>query len=339
MKHKIFTVLRILFFLGIGCFFIWLFLRDLTTEQKSDILLYLKRANYWWIILAIILGVISHYSRTLRWKMLLEPIGYKPKTYNVFFAVFIGYLANLALPRLGEVSRCGVLSRYEKIPFTKSFGTVITERAIDMSVFALMFFINIFAQRAILYGYIEKHVYGPLAAKLSPGINFEGSITRISMISFIIILVLLIVFRRTILLSKPFQKISTIIKGFWLGIISVTKLKNPWLFVFHSLFIWFMYLLMSWVVFLSLPGTRDLGLDAGLSVLLFATIGIILVPGGIGIYPVIVAEILLVYDIPRTNGFATGWLIWSAQTIMMLIAGTISLILLPVFNKKKYEKA
>jgi hypothetical protein len=93
------------------------------------------------------------------------------------------------------------------------------------------------------------------------------------------------------------------------------------------------------VVFLCLPGTRELGLDAGLSVLLFATIGIILVPGGIGIYPTIVVGILLVYNIQETTGYAIGWLIWSAQTIMMLIAGTISLILLPVFNKKKYEKA
>ena len=339
MKHKIFTALRILFFLGIGFFFIWIFLRSLTPNQKSDILFSLKIANYWWIILAIILGVISHFSRTLRWKMLLEPIGYKPKTYNVFFAVFIGYLANLALPRLGEVSRCGVLTRYEKIPFPKSFGTVITERAIDMFVFALMFFLNIFAQRAVLYGYIEEHVYQPLEAKLSPGFNFEGSITRISIISFVIILALLFIFRRAILLSKPYQKITSMIKGFWLGIISVTKLKNPWLFVFHSLFIWLMYLLMSWVVFMSLPGTRELGLDAGLSVLLFGTIGIIIVQGGIGIYPAIVFETLLVYHIPKTTGYAVGWLIWSAQTLMMLIAGSISMILLPIFNKREHEEA
>jgi len=339
MKHKILMVLRILFFLGIGGFFIWLFLHNLTPDQKSDILFSLKIANYWWIILAIILGVISHFSRTLRWKMLLEPIGYKPKTYNVFFAVFIGYLANLALPRLGEVSRCGVLTRYEKIPFSKSFGTVITERAIDMTLFALLFFINIFAQRAILYGYIEQHIYQPLEAKLSPGLNFEGSITRVSIVTIVILLALFIVFRRAILLSKPYQKIASMIKGFWLGIISVTKLKNPWLFVFHSFFIWFMYLLMSWVVFLSLPGTRDLGLDAGLSVLLFGTIGIIIVQGGIGIYPAIVAGTLLVYAIPTTTGYATGWLIWSAQTIMMLIAGSVSMILLPIFNRKQHEKA
>jgi uncharacterized protein (TIRG00374 family) len=258
MKQKLFTALRIMFFLGIGCFFIWLFLRNLTPNQKFEILVSLKKANYWWIILAIFLGIISHFSRTLRWKMLLEPIGYKPKTRNVFFAVFIGYIANLALPRLGEVSRCGVLTRYEKIPFTKSFGTVITERAIDMFVFAIMFFVNIFAQRAILYGYIEQKVYQPLAAKLSPGIDFEGSITRISIITLVIILALFFIFRHAILLSKPYQKITSFIKGFWQGILSVTKLKNPWLFVLHSLFIWFMYLMMSWVVFLSLPGTRDL---------------------------------------------------------------------------------
>lgn len=338
MKQKIFAALRITFFLGIGFFFIWLFLRNLTPDEKVNIIVSLEKANYWWIILAILLGICSHFSRTLRWKMLLEPIGYKPKTSNVFFAVFIGYLANLALPRLGEVSRCGVLTRYEKIPFTKSFGTVITERAIDMFVFAILFFANIFAQRAILYGYIEQHLYKPLATKFRPGIDFEGALTRISFISLIIIVALLIIFRHSIHLSKPYQKITSIIKGFWEGILSVTKLKKPWLFVFHSLFIWFMYLMMSWVVFLSLPGTRELGLDAGLSVVLFGTIGIIIVQGGIGIYPLIVAETLLIYHIPKSTGYAMGWLIWSAQTIMMIIAGSISLILLPIFNRKKYEK-
>ena len=339
MKQKIFVALRITFFLGIGCFFIWLFLRNLTPDEKVNIFVSLEKANYWWIILAILLGITSHFSRMLRWKMLLESIGYKPKTSNVFFAVFIGYLANLALPRLGEVSRCGVLTRYEKIPFTKSFGTVITERAIDMFVFGILFFANIFVQRAILYGYIEQNLYKPLAAKLRPGIDFEGAITRISIISFIIIVALLIIFRHAIFLSKPYQKFISIIKGFWEGILSVTKLKKPWLFVFHSLFIWFMYLMMSWVVFLSLPGTRDLGLDAGLSVLLFGTIGIIIVQGGIGIYPLIVAETLLIYHISKSTGYAMGWLIWSAQTIMMVCAGSISLILLPIFNRKKYEKA
>ncbi|MDP4291950.1 MAG: lysylphosphatidylglycerol synthase transmembrane domain-containing protein [Bacteroidota bacterium] len=335
MKHKVLTTLRILFFLGIGGFFIWLFLHNLTPGQKTDILFSLKIANYWWIIVAIVLGVISHLSRTLRWKMLLEPIGYTPKTHNVFFAVFIGYLANLALPRLGEVSRCGVLTRYEKIPFTKSFGTVITERAIDMVLFVILFFLNIFVQRALLYGYIEQHVYEPLAAKFNPSINFEGSITKLFLIFIILALAFIFIFRRAIFHSKLYQKLISFIKGFWLGIVSVTKLKNPLLFLFHSLFIWCMYLLMAWVVFLSLPGTVDLGLDAGLSVLMFGTIGIIIVQGGIGIYPAIVAETLLVYDIPKTTGYATGWLIWSAQTIMMIIAGTVSMVLLPIFNKEK----
>jgi uncharacterized protein (TIRG00374 family) len=284
-----------------------------------------------------VLGVISHFSRTLRWKMLLEPMGYKPRIWNVFFSVFIGYLANLALPRLGEVSRCGVLTRYEKIPFNKSFGTVLTERAIDLFIFILLFFVNIFFQRAKLYGYIESQVYEPLAAKFTPGVDFAGTITWILLGSVVGLVSLFFIFREAIILSKPYQKITSLIKGLWEGIYSVTKLRSPLLFLFYSLFIWFMYLMMAWVVFLSLPQTATLGLDAGLSVLMFATIGIIIVQGGIGIYPAIVAGTLLVYGIPKTTGYAMGWLIWSAQTAMMIVAGSVSLLLLPLFNKWKHE--
>jgi uncharacterized protein (TIRG00374 family) len=337
LKKKLFTALRITFFLGLGCFFIWLFLANLGTKEKSEILVSLRKANYWWLIAAIVLGVISHFSRTLRWKMLLEPMGYKPRIWNVFFSVFIGYLANLALPRLGEVSRCGVLTRYEKIPFNKSFGTVLTERAIDLFIFILLFFVNIFFQRAKLYGYIESQVYEPLAAKFTPGVDFAGTITWILLGSVVGLVSLFFIFREAIILSKPYQKITSLIKGLWEGIYSVTKLRSPLLFLFYSLFIWFMYLMMAWVVFLSLPQTATLGLDAGLSVLMFATIGIIIVQGGIGIYPAIVAGTLLVYGIPKTTGYAMGWLIWSAQTAMMIVAGSVSLLLLPLFNKWKHE--
>jgi glycosyltransferase 2 family protein len=339
LKKKLFTALRITFFLGLGCFFIWLFLANLGTKEKSEILSSLKKANYWWLIVAVLLGIISHFSRTLRWKMLLEPMGYKPRIWNVFFSVFVGYLANLALPRLGEVSRCGVLTRYEKIPFNKSFGTVLTERAIDFFLFVILFFANIFFQRTKLYDYIESQIYEPLAAKLSPGIDFAGTITWIFLGSAVGLVSLFFIFREAILISKPYQKITSLIKGLWEGIYSVTKLKNPLLFLFHSLFIWVMYLLMAWVVFLSLPETAVLGLDAGLSVLMFGTIGIIIVQGGIGIYPAIVAGTLLVYGIPKTTGYAMGWLIWSAQTAMMLVAGAISFLFLPLFNKWKHERA
>jgi len=266
-------------------------------------------------------------------------MGYKPRIWNVFFSVFIGYLANLALPRLGEVSRCGVLTRYEKIPFNKSFGTVLTERGIDMVVFICLFFMNIFFQRATLYGYIDHEVYEPLATKFSLGVNFAGTITWIFLCTVAGLALLFFIFRQAILLSKPYQKIASLIKGLWEGIYSVTKLKKPLLFLFHSLFIWFMYLLMSWVVFLSLPETATLGLDAAISVLMFGTIGIIIVQGGIGIYPAIVAGALLVYGIPKTTGYAMGWLIWSAQTAMMLVAGAISFLLLPLYNKWKHGQA
>ncbi|PKO95047.1 MAG: TIGR00374 family protein, partial [Bacteroidetes bacterium HGW-Bacteroidetes-9] len=131
---------------------------NLTASQKHEIFQSLKIADYTWIAVAILLGMLSHLSRAMRWKILMEPMGYKPRTANVFMAVLIGYLANLALPRLGEVSRCGILTRYEKIPFNKSFGTVITERAIDMLTFVLLFFFLLFTQSGKLSIYITEKI-------------------------------------------------------------------------------------------------------------------------------------------------------------------------------------
>jgi uncharacterized membrane protein YdjX (TVP38/TMEM64 family) len=139
LSQKIKNIIRFTVFLGIGIFFIWIFLHNLTAEQKQEIIHSMGNANYWWIAMAIPLGILSHYLRALRWKMLIETMGYKPGNRNMFFAVMIGYFANLALPRLGEVSRCTILTKYENVPFQKSFGTVITDRVLDLLVFVLLF--------------------------------------------------------------------------------------------------------------------------------------------------------------------------------------------------------
>ncbi|MEI6747869.1 MAG: lysylphosphatidylglycerol synthase transmembrane domain-containing protein [Bacteroidales bacterium] len=333
MKNKAKTIARFLIFLGIGIFFIWLSMRDLTHAQKKDIISSFRNANYAWIVLAIFLGVLSHYLRSVRWKMLIEPMGYKPRTYNVFFAVFIGYIANLALPRLGEVSRCGILTRYEKIPFNKSFGTVIAERTIDMIIFLVLFFTTLILQSSRLYAYVQTYIYDRLEAKLNYSIDFTGYLTyAVLLLSFLFLLVLILMWKR-IKRSALFLKLKDLILGFLEGIKSVYKVRNPFLFGFYSIAIWFLYLLMAYLVFFSLPLTSSLGLEAGLGVLIFGSIGIMLVQGGLGIYPAIVAETLVLYSIPHTTGLAMGWLIWSSQTITIIVLGTLSLILLPVFNK------
>ncbi|PID94496.1 MAG: TIGR00374 family protein [Bacteroidetes bacterium] len=329
-KKRILQGLRLIFFLGLGFFFIWLFLRNLTPEEKQQVVTHLKEANYFWIILSILFGFISNLSRSSRWKILLRTMGHNPRYGNVILSVFIAYFANLAIPRLGEVSRCLPLAKYEKIPFEKSFGTVVTERAFDLLVFFIIFVINVIIQFNKLWGYLQEKVFIPLTEKftqLGTGMN-------------ILILLLVIAAGAGGLLfimrnknSAFIAKIRAMVTGFADGLKSIIYIKKPILFILHTLNIWFMYFLMTQIVFRSLPETAHLGPGAGMSVLMLGAIGIMLVQGGIGLYQTIVAEALTLYGIVSTTGYAMGWLLWSGQTVMIIIAGVISLILLPLLNK------
>ncbi|MBL7105774.1 MAG: flippase-like domain-containing protein [Bacteroidales bacterium] len=313
-------------------------MHNLTPEEKKDIYKSFIGANYWWILLSIIIGIFSHISRSIRWIILMEPMGYKPRLKNTFFAVIIGYFANLALPRLGEVTRCGILAKYEKIPFQKSFGTVVTERGLDMLSLLTAFLINFFVNFDKLNLFKETSIYKNAVEKY----NQLENPNYIFYIAFLIIILLSLIFykfRHKISHTKIYQKVKEIVLGFYEGIKSLIKIKKPFWFIFHSVFIWLMYLLMTWVVFFSLPVTSHLGLNAGLAVLVFGSIGIIVVQGGIGIYPWIVAEILAMFYIPITKGYAMGWLLWTGQTVMIIAAGILSLIFLPIINNQKYEKS
>ena len=339
MNPKLKNIIRFSVFLGIGIFFIWIFLRNLTADQKQEILNSMGNANYWWIALAIPLGVLSHFVRAMRWKMLIETMGYKPRNSNMFFAVMIGYFANLALPRLGEVSRCTILTKYENVPFQKSFGTVITERVLDMMVFILLFFINLALQAELLSGYIDEKIYKPLQAKLNLSYDLSGAFSII-MISFIVVFgIVFLLFRKKIMANKFYKKIRIMAYGFIEGLKSLVKVRNQWLFFFYTFSIWALYLVMAYIVFFSIPASSGVGIDAGLAVLVFGTVGFMVVQGGIGIYPAIVAETLVLYGVASEQGYALGWLIWSSQNLSIVIVGILSLILLPILNNRKNEKA
>lgn len=338
MKKIILNSFKIIFFLGLGIFFIWLFMHNLSDEEKKEIYSSFTGANYWWVGLSIIIMFLSHYSRTIRWKILVEALGYKPSTKNLFLALLIGYFANLALPRLGEVSRCGIVSRYEKIPFQKMIGTVVTERAIDLLSLFIAFVLTFLLNLDKVAKFKKLGIY--LKAKENfDKIENPGIYYWILILLFVSMFVLLFKYRSKISHFNWYQKIKNIIFGFLEGLKSLFKIKKPFWFIFHSVFIWVAYLLMAWVVFFSLPETSHLGLNVGLAVLVFGSIGIIVIQGGIGIYPWIVAQILLLFQIPGTKGYALGWILWSGQTIMILLSGLVSMILLPFLNDKKYEKA
>jgi len=242
-RKKVLTFVKFVFFLGLGLLIIWLSLKGLTGKEKEEILQSFRTANYNWVILAIVLGIFSHVLRTLRWILFFEPMGYVPTVKNTFYAVMIGYFANLGFPRLGEVTRCGILARYEKIPFTKSFGTVITERALDMIVFFLLFLLMILTQIGTIHGYLDANVYPKVTEKFTD--PFYYRLLLAGLFLFVLILVLfLTVFRKRIRHLKTYQKIKSIILGFWEGLKSLSQIRRPVLFVLYTLAIWCMYFLM-----------------------------------------------------------------------------------------------
>lgn len=325
------TVVKFIFFLGLGILIIWLSLRNLTDVEKVEILRAFRTANYSWVALAIVLGILSHLLRSLRWILFFEPMGYKPSLKNTFYAVMIGYFANMAFPRLGEVSRCGILAKYEKIPFNKSFGSVITERAIDMILFLFLFFLTLFTQIGIIDHYLDTQIYPRIYAKIQ-----DPALIRLMIyggICFVILLLLvLLLFRKRVASSKIGSKIRSLIAGFWEGLKSLSGIRKPFLFVVYSLLIWVLYFLMLYVCFFCFPETSGLSLGAGLSALVLGSVGIMITPGGIGLYPAIIQETLRLYGTTVTTGLALGWIAWTAQTAMILIVGGISLLLLS-FNR------
>jgi hypothetical protein len=332
LRKTILTALKLLFFLSLGFFFIWLFVKNLSPQQIDEILDSVKHANYSWLLLSMIIGIFSHLMRTLRWKMLLKPMGYYPKTSNVLMSVFIGYLANLALPRLGEISRCAALAKYEKIPLQKGFGTVVTERTLDFITLVVLFSITIIIHFQKIGLYFTEKVVEPIQEKIlalpNPNLVFY-------IIGGVLLLLVgfLIYFRQHLERFKIYVKLRDIIKGFWEGFASLAKMKKPWLFVFYTVLIWLSYWIMTHVMFMSLTETKHLGLNASLIVLMFGSIGMIVVQGGIGIYPAIVAETMFLFNISATTGYALGWLLWFAQTFMLIFIGVLSLGLMPVLNK------
>jgi glycosyltransferase 2 family protein len=335
--NRVSTFIKFSLFLGLGIFIIWLSLKGLTPDERIQILHSFRIANYNWVILTIAMGITSHVLRALRWMLFFEPLGYHPSLKNTFFAVMVGYFANMAFPRLGEVTRCGILARYEKIPFNKSFGTVITERAIDMIIFIFLFFLMIVTQAGTIGHYLNTNIYPKLAEKFNNPI-FSRVFVFSSVTFGVIFLTTIYLVRRRIAASAMFHKVKNLILGFWQGLKSLSQINKPGLFIFYSIAIWVLYFLMIYVCFFCFTDTSTLSPGAGLSAVVLGSVGIMITPGGIGLYPAIIQETMLLYGIVRTTGLALGWISWTAQTSMILVLGSVSLILLS-FNKKTNGKA
>ena len=316
MNSRTKKIIKIIIPLLFGGGLIWYLF---TIIPPKTLLEYFKNANYWWISLGLFFGILSHLSRAYRWKFMLKPMGYTPRFINSALAVLIGYFVNLAIPRAGEVSRASVMANYENIPFEKGFGTIVAERIADLIMMFLIIGVTLLIQFDFILQLVKekldpvKIIIG-LAVCLIGGFFFYKYVRKST--------------------KGVGLKIKKFIKSLVEGVTSIFRMKNKWPFIFHTVFIWAMYVLMFWA---TIPAIEGLQVPFGGILVGFIAGGfsIAATNGGIGLYPLAVAGAFTLFGVPEEPSTAFGSVMWAAQTAMVILFGGLSFLLLPICNKAK----
>lgn len=297
---------------------------SLSKVSLDQLVVYFKKADYGWILLGIVLGFLSHLSRAYRWLFMLEPMGFKVKFGNSIMAVFATYLINYTIPRAGEVARASILTNYEGVPFEKGFGTIVAERMADLIMLLLIILLTLFLHFDFIYGFLIER-FNPLNI----------------LVALAVLGVLALVFFKYIKNSnsKMANKIKVFVTGLMEGALSIFKMKKKWPFVFHTVFIWVMYVLMFYVTSLSVEDLGLLPFGAILTGFIAGSFSIAATNGGVGSYPLAVFAAFSIFNIAEAPSIALGWIMWASQTLMVIVFGGLSLIYLPIFNRHKTPKA
>ena len=303
----------------LGIFLCWYAFAQFSTEELALIKEQFLKADYSYLWLSVAMGFLSHVSRGIRWQYTLASMHYFPKRYNLVLAVFIGYLLNLTVPRSGEVSRALLINRYDKVPFDKAFGTILTERVIDMCILLLFIAVVFVFQFDLVWHFLEGYLTfsSIIVVLLVLGLLFLGGVYWI--------------YRST---SSFAQKVRKMLSGIKEGIFSILHLKKKWQFIAHTLFIWLMYFWMFYVVFFSMEQTKELSIIQVLTAFVIGSFAIVFTNGGLGAYPLFIAKVLLLFGVTETVGTALGWVIWIAQFLMIILFGGLSFLLLPIINRR-----
>lgn len=333
-------ILKLILFLGLGIFFIWLSVRNLSKEDIQMIFSSMSLVNtprgWLFIGLSVLAIVAADLIRAARAKLLLKSIGYQPRFSMMFYSVMVCYLANLALPRLGEILRCTFLQRYEKVPFQKTLGTVILERAVDFVCWVFLLVVALLLNNGLLSQLVVDQDTGITLQEwfAQKGLSYVGNYLIYAMILVVILLVVLIRVTRNWWQKKPaLMKVANFFRGIWHGFISIKDIPNPWHFVFWTVAMWVSYFLGVFLFFNALPYLQHIGPGAAFTVLVFGTIAFIISQGGLGAYPLITAGIVMLYGISYTQGLAAGWIGWILQTAVSVILGFLSLAITSFYKK------
>ena len=318
MSKKLKSYIKILLPISIGIFCIFFSFRNI---GFTDFTKYFYEINYLWVFVGIFLGALSHISRSYRWKYLIEPLGYKLGFINSVLAVFSAYLINYTIPRAGDIARATMISKYEKIPFDKTLGTIVAERAVDVICILTIIAIGLIFE------------FNRISEKLISLIEN----TEISVIIVYVGVVILILFvsNRVLRKSKYYKSILNFFSGIIEGLTIIFKMEKRVPFILHSIFIWLMYILMFWATSMAFFELHEVAFYQFMISFTLAAISIMLSNGGIGIYPLAVEESLGWYGVQSTTGLAFGWVSWLSQTMMVIIFGGLSLFILPFINRKK----
>jgi uncharacterized protein (TIRG00374 family) len=321
LKKQIGKWLTVLIPLLIGIGIIYYQYTTLTAEEIDKIKISFEKANYYFILLSLVIACLGYWSRAYRWKFALNHLGYETKFSNNFFTVCVSYLVNLTVPRSGEISRAALLKKYEDVPFNKAFGTIVAERIVDLLIFFLFVFIGFISQFDKIYQFL-----------LSKNVSFQSLIlTAIVGVFLFFGFILIWIYAEWQIILTLKKKLSGLVEG----ITTVYKMKDKWKYIFHSFFIWFSYLMMFYVAIFALPETSEINFDIVIMGFIFGSLAVGFSNGGLGAYPFSIALIFSLYGITNEVGTAFGWLVWTSQTILTIILGLISYILLPVLNRNK----
>jgi len=339
LKKYFIKILKTVIPLLLGVYLIWHSFSSLSEKDEVQFYLAIKEANYFWIISGLLFSIIALLSRAFRWKFALEPIGYKTNFWNRYHAIMIGYLVNYTIPRAGEASRAAMLYRSDEVPFSTSFGTIIAERAVDFVVLVFLGCLTTFIafdDFFLLVDQIKNFDFGNSNQKTS---SIPWKIIILSILGLLVFIASFLFIKSQKLRSKILQFIKEVVAGLF----SIFKLQHPKKYLLHTLIIWISYLLMFALPFYSLEATSNFPVSTLLLGFIAGSIGIILTNGGIGTYPILVGIVVqsyLIKDYPESAfaiGTALGWIIWLSQTLLMIILGLISLILIPKNFSKEHE--
>lgn len=344
MKKTFINVLKFLLFLGLGLGILYLVYQSQNTAYQEEcalkgvpaedcsllqkVLSDFRNANYFWIAMVLVAFTFSNISRAIRWRMLIQPMGYQPRFVNAFLTTVLGYFANLGLPRMGEVVRGATLAQYERIPVEKVMGTIVVDRVVDVMSILLVTGLAVLLEFDTIWQFINEEADLGRLANLGNLLLLAGAFG-------LVFLGLIYLLRKPLSKTKIYVKFKALLLGFWEGIRAIRRLDRPWVFLLHSFNVWFMYFAMTYLCFFAFAPTAGLSPLVALIVFVFGGWGVVIPsPGGMGTYHFLAQTALAMYGISGDDGFSWANIsFFSIQLGCNVIGGIFALLFLPIINR------